>query len=117
MGGAEGIYPPPTLLVRDEETYRLLRDYWKLDPQRNSWIREQPGHWHVKLRRRRAMSNRCWGAGNEVVAEELAMEDKKSEYDAHYRRLHHRIIVTFEVIMNVFLDMFYAELDGTGSTI
>ena len=114
LGGTEDKSPPPTLVVGDEETYSFLRDYRIRDPLRNSWIREHPGDWHIMLHGGKATSNRWWGAGIEVVAEVLGTDDKKSEDGAHYRRLHHHIVVTYEAIMNVCFDMCYADSTGNG---
>lgn len=77
FGGTEERGPPPTLLVEDEETYRFLCDFRRLDLQRKSLRREYPGDWHILLHGGRVVSNRGWVASIEMVAEKLGTDDKK----------------------------------------
>ena len=66
LSGAEGRDPAPTVIAGDEETNRTMRVIRTADPDRNSWVRELPGDWHVMLHGGKAVNILWWGAGVEV---------------------------------------------------
>lgn len=82
LGSTEETSPPLQPLIVGDKTYSFLRGFRKVDPQRNSWIRESPGDWHVMLHGGKAEYNRWRGASIEVVAE---TDDNNSDNGANNR--------------------------------
>lgn len=73
----------------DEETYSFERNVKGAHPENNVWIFLHPGGFHLMWHFGRSITSRFWGAGLELVANELGGDDRHAAPGRNYRRCHH----------------------------
>lgn len=60
------------LVEGDEETYRIMVQLKRSNPEKYKWMVPHPGGWHIMLHVTKALMTRYYGAGIEEVAKSLA---------------------------------------------
>lgn len=86
------------LVEGDEETYRIMVQLKKGNPEKYKWMLPHPGGWGIMLHTTKALISRYYGAGVEVVAKALGGDDKHAAAGSKYRRSHHLLTVTYEAM-------------------
>lgn len=106
--GKEGA---PVLVAGDQETYRFIAKLTSNEPEAYDQIRRYPEDWHLLLHMGKALLQRYWGAGNDLVARTLGTDDRKSGEGGNYRRTHQHLIVTYEALWSLSQDKCLKEFE------
>ncbi|CAN0424713.1 unnamed protein product, partial [Ectocarpus fasciculatus] len=104
------------LVEGDEETYRIMVQLKKGNPEKYKWLLPHPGGWHIMLHVTKALISRYYGAGVEVVAKALGGDDKHAAGGGKYRRNHHLLTVTYEAMWWAVIEKYIAATKGAGAS-
>ncbi|CAN0060527.1 unnamed protein product [Ectocarpus fasciculatus] len=96
------------LVEGDEETYRIMVQLKKGNPEKYKWMVPHPGGWHIMLHVTKALMARYYGAGIEVVAKALGGDDVHAAAGSKYRRSHHLLTVMYEALWWVVIERYVA---------
>ncbi|CAN0233394.1 unnamed protein product [Ectocarpus sp. 12 AP-2014] len=96
------------LVEGDEETYRIMVQLKKGNPEKYKWMVPHPGGWHIMLHVTKALMTRYYRAGIEVVAKALGGDDVHAAASSKYRRSHHLLTVTNEVLWWILIERYLA---------
>ncbi|CAM9775397.1 unnamed protein product [Pylaiella littoralis] len=111
--GKEGA---PCVIAGDEETYTYLRHIMAYDPDGYRQVRRYPGDWHLLLHMAKALPKRYLGAGVELIAKDLGIDDRKSGEGSNYRRAHHALTVMYEGLWTACLEEYCKTLPPVEGT-
>lgn len=102
------------LVEGDEETYRIMVQLKKGNPEKYKWMVPHPGGWHIMLHVTKALMARYYGAGIEVVAKALGGDDVHAAAGSKYRRSHHLLTVMYEALWWVVIERYVAAKKKKG---
>ncbi|CAM9307057.1 unnamed protein product, partial [Sphacelaria rigidula] len=88
------------MVAGDEETFRFMCHLIRSNPGHFHWlgIPVYMGDWHILHHIAKAIMNRYWGVGIELIAEALGVDGTKASEAGNYWEAHHTMSIIFEAM-------------------